>query len=280
MWHPVARGARGARTPSWRPTCRATATRSGREPRRGPRRRTPSARWPRDLVAAMAALGHERSRSPATTAAGGSRTGWRSTSPEVVTRLAVLDIVPTGEIWRRADDMFAIGYWHWAVPRAGRAAARADDPRRPRRVLGRDRADGDQGGRRPLPGRRGRRLPRAARRPGHRRGDLRGLPRRRDDRPRARRRRPRRGARSPARSARCGAAPARCRASTRTRSSCGGRYAPGVTGPGGRGRVALPRRGRARRGRGRPRRLLRRGARRAGGHPHGEHAAAEAASSR
>ena len=33
--------------------------------------------------------------------------------PGAVTRLAVLDIVPTGEIWRRADDRFAVGYWHW-----------------------------------------------------------------------------------------------------------------------------------------------------------------------
>ena len=33
--------------------------------------------------------------------------------PAAVTRLAVLDIVPTGEIWRRADDRFAVGYWHW-----------------------------------------------------------------------------------------------------------------------------------------------------------------------
>src|SRR5262249_28605489 len=33
--------------------------------------------------------------------------------PDVVTRLAVLDIVPTGELWSRADDRLAIGYWHW-----------------------------------------------------------------------------------------------------------------------------------------------------------------------
>jgi haloacetate dehalogenase len=34
--------------------------------------------------------------------------------PELITRLAVLDIVPTGEIWARADAGFALGYWHWA----------------------------------------------------------------------------------------------------------------------------------------------------------------------
>ena len=83
-----------------------------------------------DLVAAMAALGHERFA-----VAGhdrGGRVAYRMAldRPEVVTRLAVLDIVPTGEIWRRADHTFATGYWHWAVPRAGRPAARADDPRR------------------------------------------------------------------------------------------------------------------------------------------------------
>jgi haloacetate dehalogenase len=34
--------------------------------------------------------------------------------PRAVTRLAVLDIVPTGEVWRRADATMALGYWHWA----------------------------------------------------------------------------------------------------------------------------------------------------------------------
>ena len=34
--------------------------------------------------------------------------------PAVVERLAVLDIVPTGEVWSRADANFALGYWHWA----------------------------------------------------------------------------------------------------------------------------------------------------------------------
>jgi haloacetate dehalogenase len=34
--------------------------------------------------------------------------------PEVVTRAALLDIVPTGETWARADARFALGYWHWA----------------------------------------------------------------------------------------------------------------------------------------------------------------------
>jgi len=33
--------------------------------------------------------------------------------PERVTKLAVLDIVPTGEHFRRTDMRFALGYWHW-----------------------------------------------------------------------------------------------------------------------------------------------------------------------
>ncbi len=34
-------------------------------------------------------------------------------SPAAVTRLAVLDIVPTGDTLRRADWKFGMGYWHW-----------------------------------------------------------------------------------------------------------------------------------------------------------------------
>jgi haloacetate dehalogenase len=67
-----------------------------------------------DLVAAMAALGHG-----AFAVAGhdrGGRVGYRMAldHPDVVTRLAVLDIVPTGTIWAQADDRFALGYWHWS----------------------------------------------------------------------------------------------------------------------------------------------------------------------
>jgi haloacetate dehalogenase len=66
-----------------------------------------------DLVAAMAALGHHRFA-----VAGhdrGGRVAYRMAldHPEVVTRLAVLDIVPTGEVWSRANADFAMGYWHW-----------------------------------------------------------------------------------------------------------------------------------------------------------------------
>lgn len=67
-----------------------------------------------DLVAAMAALGH------ATFAVAGHDRGGRVAyrmaldHPVVVTALAVLDVVPTGEVWRRADAALALGYWHWA----------------------------------------------------------------------------------------------------------------------------------------------------------------------
>ena len=66
-----------------------------------------------DLVAAMAELGH------ATFAVAGhdrgGRVGYRMAldHPGAVTRLAVLDIVPTGEVWSRADALFALVYWHW-----------------------------------------------------------------------------------------------------------------------------------------------------------------------
>ena len=67
-----------------------------------------------DLVAAMSGLGH------LTFAVAGHHRGGRVAyrmaldHPASVARLAVLDIVPTGEIWSRADAAFATGYWHWS----------------------------------------------------------------------------------------------------------------------------------------------------------------------
>ncbi len=66
-----------------------------------------------DQVHAMAALGHERFA-----VAGhdrGGRVAYRMAldHPRVVSALAVLDIVPTAEVWARADHKLAIGYWHW-----------------------------------------------------------------------------------------------------------------------------------------------------------------------
>jgi haloacetate dehalogenase len=68
----------------------------------------------RDQVEAMAALGFERFA-----VAGhdrGGRVAYRMAldHPERVERLVVLDIVPTGEVWARADAAVARGYWHWA----------------------------------------------------------------------------------------------------------------------------------------------------------------------
>jgi haloacetate dehalogenase len=67
-----------------------------------------------DLVAAMEALGH--SEFAVIGHDRGARVAYRMAldHPERVIRLAVLDVVPTGEIWARADATFAMGYWHWA----------------------------------------------------------------------------------------------------------------------------------------------------------------------
>jgi haloacetate dehalogenase len=45
----------------------------------------------------------------------GGRVGYRLAldHPEAVRRLSVLDIIPTSEVWARADARFAQGYWHW-----------------------------------------------------------------------------------------------------------------------------------------------------------------------
>ena len=50
-------------------------------------------------------VGHDR----------GGRVAYRMAldHPEQVERLAVLDIIPTGEAFRRTNMEFALGYWHW-----------------------------------------------------------------------------------------------------------------------------------------------------------------------
>jgi haloacetate dehalogenase len=50
-------------------------------------------------------VGHDR----------GGRVAYRMAldSPEAVRRLTVMDVIPTGEVWARADARFALGYWHW-----------------------------------------------------------------------------------------------------------------------------------------------------------------------
>ena len=67
-----------------------------------------------DQVQAMAVLGHERFA-----VAGhdrGGRVAYRMAldHPDRVTAVAVLDVVPTGEVWARADARLALAYWHWA----------------------------------------------------------------------------------------------------------------------------------------------------------------------
>jgi haloacetate dehalogenase len=109
-----------------------------------------------DLIAAMVALGHDEPFAVAGHDRGG-RVAYRMAldHPDVVTRVAVLDVVPTGEVWRRADAALALGYWHWAflaqaapLPErlilgdpdgfwiaAGRMGLRRGDPRYPDAVL-------------------------------------------------------------------------------------------------------------------------------------------------
>jgi haloacetate dehalogenase len=67
----------------------------------------------RDLVQLMRHLGFDRF-----SVAGhdrGGRCAYRLAldHPEHVSRLAVLDIIPTGEAWRRADMDFGMVNWHW-----------------------------------------------------------------------------------------------------------------------------------------------------------------------
>ena len=66
-----------------------------------------------DQIFAMRELGFERF-----SVAGhdrGARVAYRMalTSPGSVERLAVLDIIPTGEVWRRFDREWGMRYWHW-----------------------------------------------------------------------------------------------------------------------------------------------------------------------
>ncbi|MCW2994566.1 MAG: haloacetate dehalogenase [Conexibacter sp.] len=68
----------------------------------------------RDQIEAMAALGFDRFA-----VAGhdrGGRVAYRMAldHPERVERLAVLDIVPTSDVYRQRARDFARGYWHWA----------------------------------------------------------------------------------------------------------------------------------------------------------------------
>lgn len=68
----------------------------------------------RDAVALMERLGFERFN-----LAGhdrGGRVSYRLAldAPERLIRLSILDIIPTAEVWKRANRTFALGYWHWS----------------------------------------------------------------------------------------------------------------------------------------------------------------------
>ena len=67
----------------------------------------------RDMVALMRALGHERFAIVGHDRGGRCAYRLALDHPERVAALAVLDIVPTGEAFRRADMSFGLGYWHW-----------------------------------------------------------------------------------------------------------------------------------------------------------------------
>lgn len=68
-----------------------------------------------DMVAVMQALGHS-----SFAVAGhdrGGRVAYRLAldHPQRVTRLAVLDIVPTESAWSRANSVFALSFWPWVL---------------------------------------------------------------------------------------------------------------------------------------------------------------------
>jgi haloacetate dehalogenase len=66
-----------------------------------------------DLVQVMAGLGHERFAVCGHDR--GGRVAYRMAldHPDRVSAAAVLDVVPTGEVWSRADAQLSLLYWHW-----------------------------------------------------------------------------------------------------------------------------------------------------------------------
>lgn len=68
----------------------------------------------RDLVQVMGSLGHDRFAVVGHDR--GGRVAYRMAldSPQRVDAVAVLDVVPTGEVWSRADASLALLYWHWS----------------------------------------------------------------------------------------------------------------------------------------------------------------------
>ena len=69
--------------------------------------------WARDQVAVMAHLGFERFAVVGHDR--GARCAYRMAldHPERVERLAILDVIPTADMYRRTDMRMALGAWHW-----------------------------------------------------------------------------------------------------------------------------------------------------------------------
>ena len=84
----------------------------------------------RDQVALMRTLGFERFGVCGHDRGGRCAYRLALDSPQAVTRLAVLDIVPTGDVFRLADARFGLAYWHWFF------LAQPDDL--PERMIGAD----------------------------------------------------------------------------------------------------------------------------------------------
>ena len=66
-----------------------------------------------DLLEAMRELGHERFAVAGHDRGGRVATRMALDHGDSVSRMAALDIVPTGQVWAAADAAFALGYWHW-----------------------------------------------------------------------------------------------------------------------------------------------------------------------
>jgi len=66
-----------------------------------------------DMVEAMRALGHARFHLAGHDRGGRVAHRLALDHPDHVTRLAVLDIAPTREMFRDTDEAFARAYWHW-----------------------------------------------------------------------------------------------------------------------------------------------------------------------
>ena len=66
-----------------------------------------------DMVEAMRALGHARFHLAGHDRGGRVAHRLALDHPDAVTRLAVLDIAPTREMFRGTDEAFARVYWHW-----------------------------------------------------------------------------------------------------------------------------------------------------------------------